>query len=150
MTLLPRLTETAQRQHCRARSGQWRAGAGHRAAVQSGHAVGRHIEVGRVGICNVSIQLIAKMGCDRWARLHTERLALDGLPVTRGGAASVKAAREAELSGLLTAGGVSRDLAAGGSLPGVNAPEARSPWGASAAQLGTQIARSVYVGIARR
>jgi len=83
-------------------------------------------------------------------RLHIERLVLDGLPVTNAEAPRVKAAMEAELRRLLTEGGVSSELAAGGALASVNAPQTHSPRGASPMQLGAQIAQSVYAGIGKR
>jgi hypothetical protein len=82
-------------------------------------------------------------------RLHIEQLVLDGLPVTRGQSAQVKAAVEAELGRLLSERGVSRELASGGALPGVDAPALRTSRGTSPTQLGTQIARSVYAGVGK-
>jgi hypothetical protein len=81
-------------------------------------------------------------------RLHIERLVLDGLPVTRAEAPRVKAAMEAELGRLLSEGGVSSELAAGGATPSVNAADIHvSP---APTRLGTQIAQSVYAGIGKR
>jgi hypothetical protein len=81
-------------------------------------------------------------------RLHIERLVLGGSPVTRGEVPRVKAAMEAELTRLLTAGGVSSELAAGGAMPMVNAVDIRVS--AAPSRLGTQIAQSVYAGIGKR
>jgi hypothetical protein len=83
-------------------------------------------------------------------RLHIERLVLDGLPVTSGQGAQVKAAVEAELGRLLSEGGVSHELVSGGALPRVAAPALHAPSGASPAQLGTQIAQSVFAGVGKR
>jgi hypothetical protein len=83
-------------------------------------------------------------------RLHIERLVLDGLPVTTAQAPRVKAAIEAELGRLLSEGGVSRELASGAALPNVNAPTVHAPRGASPAQLGRQIAQSVFAGVGKR
>lgn len=83
-------------------------------------------------------------------RLHVERLVLDGLPVTRVEAARVKAAMEAELSRLLTAGSVSAELAPGGAMPSVIAPALAVSPDAPPARLGAQIAQSVYAGIGKR
>jgi len=83
-------------------------------------------------------------------RLRIERLFLDGLPVTRAQAPRVKAAIEAELGRLLSEGGVSHELASGGAVPSVNAPAVQSPRGVSPAQLGIQIAQSVFAGVGKR
>lgn len=83
-------------------------------------------------------------------RLHIERLVLDGLPVTYTQGPRVKAAIEAELGRLLSERGINSELAAGGALPRVAAPDARMPRDASPAQLGTQIAQSVFTGIGKR
>lgn len=83
-------------------------------------------------------------------RLHIERLVLDGLPVTAAQAPRVKMAIEAELGRLLSEGGVSPELASGTALPSVNAPTMQSPRGISPAQLGRQIAQSVFAGVGKR
>jgi hypothetical protein len=83
-------------------------------------------------------------------RLHIERLVLEGLPVTSVQAPRVKAAVEAELGRLLSEGGVSHELASGAALPSVIAPAVQSPRGVSPAQLGTQIAQSVFAGMGKR
>jgi hypothetical protein len=83
-------------------------------------------------------------------RLHIERLVLDGLPVTSAQGPRVKAAIEAELGRLLSEGGVSPELASGAALPSVHAPAVQSPRGIAPAQLGTQIAQSVFAGVGKR
>jgi hypothetical protein len=83
-------------------------------------------------------------------RLHIERLVLDGLPVTPAQGPRVKAAIEAELGRLLSEGGVSHELVSGGTVPSVSAPAMRAPRGTSPAQLGTQIAQSVFAGVGKR
>jgi hypothetical protein len=45
---------------------------------------------------------------------------------------------------------VSQEFASGAALPSVNAPALHSPRGASPAQLGTQIAQSVFAGVGKR
>ncbi len=79
--------------------------------------------------------------------LHIERLILDGLPIERAQAPHVQAAVEAELTRLLTANGLAADLQSGGAVPTVQANAMELTSGSSAAQMGTQIAQSVYSGI---
>ena len=81
-------------------------------------------------------------------KIHIERLVLDGLPVTRAKGPLVKAAVEAELSRLLSEGGLGSELAARGAVPSVRADGIDSV-GKSPAQIGRQIARAVYGGIGR-
>lgn len=81
-------------------------------------------------------------------KVHIERLVLDGLPVTRAQGPLVQAAVEAELSRLLSEGGLGHELAAGGAVPAVRADSINSA-GKSPAQIGRQIAKSVYGGIGR-
>ncbi|SHJ56068.1 hypothetical protein SAMN05444159_0920 [Bradyrhizobium lablabi] len=83
-------------------------------------------------------------------RLHIERLVLDGLPVTSAQGPRVKAAIEAELGRLLSEGGISHELAAGAVLPSVSAPSVHAPRGVAPAQLGKQIAQSVFAGVGKR
>jgi hypothetical protein len=82
-------------------------------------------------------------------RLRIDRLVLDGLPVTGADGLRVKAAVEAELGRLLSQGGVSNDLAAGGALPRVAVPTVQFTHGSSPSQFGTQIAQSVFSGIGK-
>lgn len=81
-------------------------------------------------------------------KLHIEKLILDGLPVTRSQGQLVQAAVEAELSRLLSEGGLAQDLASGGTVPSIKA-DSINTIGGSPAQIGRQIARSVYGGIGR-
>jgi hypothetical protein len=83
-------------------------------------------------------------------RLHIERLILDGLPVTRAQGWQVKAAMEAELTRMLAKGGLNRELQQGGAAPQVRADAIRPAAEGSPAQLGRQIAQSVYGGIGKR
>jgi hypothetical protein len=83
-------------------------------------------------------------------RLHIERLVLDGLQVSGPDAARLKAAMEAELGRLLADGGVNIELAAGGALPRVGAAPIHASHRATPADLGGEIARSVYSGVGRR
>jgi hypothetical protein len=81
-------------------------------------------------------------------KVHIERLVLDGLPVTPSQGRQVQAAVEAELSRLMSEGSLAPELASGGAVPSVRAESIRLN-GGSAAQMGRQIARSVYGGIGR-
>jgi hypothetical protein len=82
-------------------------------------------------------------------RLHIERLILDGLPVTRAQGPRVKAALEAELTRMLVeGGGLSQELQRG-VIPQVRAGNLPFTAESSPAQLGKQIAQSVYGGIGR-
>jgi len=84
--------------------------------------------------------------------VHIERLILDGLPLGPGGGARVQAAVEAELARLLAAGslaegGIAQAWPAGGAVPAVAAAPIQLTTGARPAEIGGQIARSVYGGI---
>ena len=79
--------------------------------------------------------------------LHIERLVLDGLQLERGQGPHIQAAIEAELTRLLTEQGLAGTLQNGARLPSLpGAPMQFTP-GSSPAQLGAQIAHSVYTGI---
>ena len=82
-------------------------------------------------------------------KLHIEHLVLDGLPTASARGPQVKAAVEAELTRLLAAGGLSRELQAGGTMPRVPVNPLRISPETRPAQLGKQIAQSVYGGIGR-
>jgi len=83
-------------------------------------------------------------------RLHIERLVLDGVPLRAGQSAKLRAAVEAELTRLLSAGSLAAGLAGGGAVPtirtrDVSLADAGTPVEPSV--LGERIARSVYGGI---
>jgi hypothetical protein len=82
-------------------------------------------------------------------QLHIERLILDGLPVTAAQGPRVKAAMEAELTRLLAEGGLNRELQQGGATTRLRADTIRLAPQGSPAQLGRQIAQSVYGGIGK-
>ncbi|MGD8791841.1 MAG: hypothetical protein PVF47_04755 [Anaerolineae bacterium] len=82
-------------------------------------------------------------------RVHVERLVLDGLAVAPGEGPALQAAVEAELAQLLAEGGLAPHLSAGGARPYARGGMVRAG-GDSAAGLGRQIARAVYVGIGDR
>ena len=81
--------------------------------------------------------------------LHIERLVLDGLNVGPGQGALVKAAVEAELSRLLTEGGLAPGLQSGTALPNIRANPMRISGDTNPSSLGQEIARSVYGGIGK-
>jgi hypothetical protein len=80
-------------------------------------------------------------------RLHIEGLVLDGVDVPPEQRHLLQVSVEAELARLLASRGVSARLAAGGALPQVFANGIQLASGNAVAELGGQIARSVYGGI---
>ena len=81
-------------------------------------------------------------------KVHIERLVLEGLPLERRHGPQVQAAVEAELSRLMSDGGLGPELAGGGAVPSVRADGVKSI-GGSPAQIGRQIAKAVYGGMKR-
>jgi hypothetical protein len=84
--------------------------------------------------------------------VHIERLILEGLPLGPGAGARMQAAVEAELARLLAVGstaegGIARAWPEGGAVPAVPAAPIQLNAGARPAEIGVQIARSVYGGI---
>ena len=79
--------------------------------------------------------------------VHIERLILDGLPIGPDGGARVQAAVEAELARLLTEGSIVHAWPAGGAVPAVPAAPIQLSASARPAEIGGQIAASVYGGI---
>jgi hypothetical protein len=79
--------------------------------------------------------------------LNIERLVLDGLDIGSGQGAQVKAAVEAELSRLLTDGGIASCLQGGGAVLSLRPDSIQLASGANPQQLGQQIAGAVYRGI---
>lgn len=77
-------------------------------------------------------------------KLHIERLVLEGLEMDRRNAPQIQEAVEAELTRLLTNGGLSSALNAGAALARVPASAIQLRRENSTADLGQQIARSVY------
>lgn len=76
-----------------------------------------------------------------------ERLILDGLPVDRIQAPHVQAAVEVELTRLLVENGLGTSLQAGGAVPSVRTDAIQLTAGSKPAQMGSQIAQSIYSGI---
>jgi hypothetical protein len=81
--------------------------------------------------------------------LHIDRLILDGIDVGPAQRPHLQAAVEAELGRLLTEGGMGESLAAGGAVPSLRAEGFQMSGDGNPAQLGQQIARSVYGGIGK-
>jgi hypothetical protein len=81
-------------------------------------------------------------------KVHIERLVLEGLPIEQRHGAEVQAAVEGELSRLMSKGGLSPELKSGGAVPFVRTDGIKSI-GGSPAQIGRQIAKSVYGGMGR-
>lgn len=81
--------------------------------------------------------------------LNIERLVLEGFRLRPGEHLLVRAAAEAELSRLLSEGGVSAGLLQGGAVPRLSAGDISVAGDADAGAIGRQIAHAVYGGIAR-
>ena len=79
--------------------------------------------------------------------VHIERLVLEGLPVTPGERPRVRAAVEAELARLLSTGGLNREIATGGAVPRIDAPQINLAARAQPDAIGRAVARSVHSGI---
>lgn len=82
-------------------------------------------------------------------KLHIEQLVLEGINLASHEHRHLQAAVEAELSQLLSTGGVSQELAGGMALPSLQAGDIQLGNGASAVTLGQQIAQAVYRGIGK-
>mgnify|MGYP001615009681 FL=1 len=76
--------------------------------------------------------------------VNIERLILDGLHIQPGQGDLVKAAIEAELSRLLTNGGIADSLQSGGAFPSVHTNSIQVTELSNPTQLGGQIAQAVY------
>lgn len=79
--------------------------------------------------------------------LHIERLVLDGIDIAPGQRHLVQAGIAAELTRMLVESGLSPSLASGANLSRVSANRIQINEGNKPAQLGKQIAQSVYGGI---
>ena len=80
--------------------------------------------------------------------LHIDRLVLEGIDLDPAQRPLLQAALEAELGRLIGEGGVG-SLAAGGAVPSVKAEGFQMSGDGNPAQLGRQIAGSVYGGIGK-
>ncbi len=81
--------------------------------------------------------------------VQIEQLVLDGITLTPAQRPLMQAALEAELGRLLTAGGLSSELAGGVTVPSVPAPGIQLAPNNDPGRLGRQIANAVYRGIGR-
>ncbi|HEX8921737.1 MAG TPA: hypothetical protein VF766_09680 [Pyrinomonadaceae bacterium] len=81
--------------------------------------------------------------------LHIERLVLDEGVMTLGQRRLLQATVQAELIRLLTTGGLSSELAAGGAVPSVQGKAIELGNNVGPIDLGRQIAGSVYAGIGK-
>jgi hypothetical protein len=81
--------------------------------------------------------------------LHIERLVLDGVNIAPGQRHLLQASVEAELTRLLTDGGLSAGLAQGAAVPRLSTGGIQLAGGNNPARIGRQIAQSVYGGIGR-
>jgi len=79
--------------------------------------------------------------------LHIERLILDGLPFEAKHRAMLQSAIETELARLLTQNNVAANWQSGGAVPRVLADVIQLTTQSSPAQLGQQIAGSIYGSI---
>jgi len=81
--------------------------------------------------------------------LHIERLILDGLDIAPGQRRLLQSALEAELARLLTAGGITAQLASGGALHRIAGNSIQLQQAKGPAEMGRQIAGALYGGIGR-
>lgn len=86
--------------------------------------------------------------------LHIERLVLDGVALERGQEPLLRAAIEAELSRLLSTGGLAPGMMPGAAVPRLDAGDIQLPGGGdnnnnNAHGLGLQIARALHGGLSR-
>lgn len=82
-------------------------------------------------------------------KLHIERLVLEGINLAPHEHKPLQAAVEAELGRLLSAGGVSQELAGGIALPSLRTGDIQLGNRTGPVQLGGQIAQAVYGGIGK-
>ena len=81
--------------------------------------------------------------------LHIERLVLDGVEIAPGRQRVLQAAVEAELTRLLTEGGVDAAIAAGGATPRLAGNPIQLQLVNTTWELGKRIASAVYGGIGK-
>ena len=81
--------------------------------------------------------------------LHIERLILDGLPFEARHRAMLQTEIETELARLLTQNNIAANWQSGGAVPDVRADAIQLTTHDNPAQLGRQIAGSVYGGIGK-
>lgn len=81
--------------------------------------------------------------------LHIERLILDGLPFETRHRTALRAEIEIELARLLTEKGVAANWQSGGATPSLRADAIQLTAQSDAAQIGRQIAGSIYGSIGK-
>lgn len=81
--------------------------------------------------------------------LHIDRLILDGVNIPHGQRHLLQTSMQTELAKLFTEGEVSPGLASGGAVPLVSVNDIQLSSDNDPAQLGRQIAHSVYGGIGK-
>jgi hypothetical protein len=81
--------------------------------------------------------------------LHIERLILDGLPLEARDGAAIRAAVEAELARLLTENGELSNRQTGYATPRISADAVQIAAQSDPAQIGQQIAGSIYGSIGK-
>jgi hypothetical protein len=81
--------------------------------------------------------------------LHIERLILDGLPFEARHRAALQAEIEIELARLLTENGVAANWQSGGAVPSLRADAIQISAQNSPAEIGRQIAGSIYGSIGK-
>jgi hypothetical protein len=81
--------------------------------------------------------------------LHIERLILDGLPIEAGHRAVLQSEIETELARLLTDNGVAENWQNGGAVPRVSANAIQMTAQSNPAEVGRQIAGSIYGSIGK-
>jgi hypothetical protein len=79
--------------------------------------------------------------------LYIDRLILDGLPVDGVQTRQLQTAVESELTRLLTEGSLTEEVYRGGAVPVVGVDGIQLTADATPAQIGMQIAQSIYSGI---
>jgi hypothetical protein len=80
-------------------------------------------------------------------RLHIDRLVIEGFDLPHASRGALQAALERELSRLIRQGGLARELAGGGAVPSVRAPQIATVASPKPEQLGGAIAAAVYGGV---
>lgn len=83
-------------------------------------------------------------------RLHIEHLVVDGYPMTPAQRTAFTGAAEAELTRLISAGGLSEAVAAGICVPALDGGRVHPASPFHPVSFGKEVARALYAGIGRR